>query len=40
MMTTADMAFKMDPEFRKISEHFRDNPEEFADAMARAWFKL
>ena len=40
MMTTADMAFKMDPEFRKISEHFRDHPEEFADAMARAWFKL
>ena len=40
MMTTADMAFKVDPEFRKISEHFRDHPDEFADAMARAWFKL
>jgi catalase-peroxidase len=40
MMTTADMAFKVDPEFRKISQHFRDNPDEFADAMARAWFKL
>jgi catalase-peroxidase len=40
MMTTADMAFKVDPDFRKISEHFRDNPDEFADAMARAWFKL
>ena len=40
MMTTADMAFKMDPEFRKISEHFRDHPDEFADAVARAWFKL
>ncbi|HEX8841447.1 MAG TPA: catalase/peroxidase HPI [Sphingomicrobium sp.] len=40
MMTTADMAFKADPEFRKISERFRDNPQEFADAFARAWFKL
>jgi len=40
MMTTADMAFREDPEFRKISEHFRDNPDAFADAMARAWFKL
>jgi catalase-peroxidase len=40
MMTTADMAFKMDPEFRKVSEHFRDNPDAFADAFARAWFKL
>ena len=40
MMTTADMAFREDPEFRKISEHFRDNPEAYADAMARAWFKL
>jgi catalase-peroxidase len=40
MMTTADMAFREDPEFRKISEHFRDNPDAFADAVARAWFKL
>ena len=40
MMTTADMAFKLDPEYAKISEHFRDNPDEFADAYARAWFKL
>jgi catalase-peroxidase len=40
MMTTADMAMKMDPAYRKISEHFRDNPHEFADAFARAWFKL
>ena len=40
MMTTADMAFKIDPEFRKISEHFRDNPDRFADVFARAWFKL
>jgi catalase-peroxidase len=40
MMTTADMAMKVDPEYRKISEHFLANPEEFADAFARAWFKL
>jgi catalase-peroxidase len=40
MMTTADMAFREDPEFRKISEHFRDDPDAFGDAMARAWFKL
>jgi catalase-peroxidase len=40
MMTTADMSLKMDPVYRPIAEHFRDNPEEFADAFARAWFKL
>ena len=40
MMTTADMAMKMDPEYRKISERFRDHPDQFADAFARAWFKL
>jgi catalase-peroxidase len=40
MMTTADMAFKMDPEYRKISERFREHPDQFADAFARAWFKL
>ena len=40
MMTTADMAMKVDPEYRKISERFRDNPDQFADAFARAWFKL
>ena len=40
MMTTADMAMKLDPEYRKISEHFHANPAEFADAFARAWFKL
>ncbi|HET9459041.1 MAG TPA: catalase/peroxidase HPI [Sphingomicrobium sp.] len=40
MMTTADMAFKMDPEFRKVSERFRDDPDYFADVFARAWFKL
>jgi catalase-peroxidase len=40
MMTTADMAMKVDPEYLKISERFRDNPQQFADAFARAWFKL
>ncbi|MBY6204835.1 catalase/peroxidase HPI [Halomonas denitrificans] len=40
MMTTADMAMKEDPEYRKISKHFHENPDEFADAFARAWFKL
>jgi len=40
MMSTADMAMKVDPDYRKISERFRDNPDEFADAFARAWFKL
>ena len=40
MMTTADLAFKMDPEYRKISERFYANPDQFADAFARAWFKL
>ena len=40
MMTTADMALKMDPEFRKISEKFRSDHEAFKDAFARAWFKL
>ncbi|GHB43832.1 catalase/peroxidase HPI [Mongoliitalea lutea] len=40
MMTTADMAMREDPAYRKISEHFHKNPEEFADAFTRAWFKL
>ena len=40
MMTTADMALKVDPKYREISERFRANPEQFADAFARAWFKL
>ncbi len=40
MMTTADMALKMDPEFRAISEKFRTDHEAFKDAFARAWFKL
>ena len=40
MMTTADMAMREDPEYRKISERFHKNPDEFQDAFARAWFKL
>ncbi|MFN3388183.1 MAG: catalase/peroxidase HPI [Allosphingosinicella sp.] len=40
MMTTADMALREHPELRKHSEYFRDNPQAFADAFARAWFKL
>ena len=40
MMTTADMAMRMDPAYEKISRHFRANPDAFADAFARAWFKL
>ncbi|QKS01125.1 catalase/peroxidase HPI [Sphingomonas sp. CL5.1] len=40
MMTTADMALKMDPELRVISEKFRNDHEAFRDAFARAWFKL
>ncbi len=40
MMTTADMSMRMDPAFEKISRRFHQNPAEFADAFARAWFKL
>ena len=40
MMTTADMAMKVDPDYRKISERFQKNPDDFADVFARAWFKL
>ncbi len=40
MMSTADMALKMDPDYKKISLRFRENPEEFEDAFARAWYKL
>jgi catalase-peroxidase len=40
MMTTADMAMKMDPAYRQISERFRTDHEAFKDAFARAWFKL
>jgi catalase-peroxidase len=40
MMTTADMALREDPIYEKISRRFQQNPKEFADAFARAWFKL
>ena len=40
MMTTADMAMRMDPIYESISRRFHENPDEFADAFARAWFKL
>ncbi len=40
MMTTADMALKMDPIYAPISKRFHENPDEFADAFARAWYKL
>jgi catalase-peroxidase len=40
MMTDADMAMKMDPEYRKISERFYKDPEYFSEVFARAWFKL
>ena len=40
MMTTADMALRMDPAYAAISKRFHANPEQFADAFARAWYKL
>jgi catalase-peroxidase len=40
MMATSDLSLLVDPEYRRISERFRDNPEEFAEAYRRAWFKL
>ena len=40
IMTDADMAMKVDPEYRKISDHFFKNPEYFSEVFARAWFKL
>ena len=40
MMTTADMAVKFDPEYRKVMDRFRADPAYFGDAFARAWFKL
>jgi catalase-peroxidase len=40
MMLTTDLALKMDPAYRKIVERFRRNPDAYADALARAWFKL
>lgn len=40
MMLTTDLALKVDPEYEKITRHFWENPKEFEDAFARAWFKL
>ncbi len=40
MMTTADLSLKFDPIYEKIARRYLENPEEFADAFARAWFKL
>ena len=40
IMTTADLALRMDPIYRPIAKRFQENPEEFAEAFARAWFKL
>jgi catalase-peroxidase len=40
MMTTADMALKMDPIYEPIARNFLENPDEFADAFARAWYKM
>ena len=40
MMLTTDLSLKVDPEYEKISRHFLDNPKEFEDAFAKAWFKL
>ncbi len=40
MMTTADLSLKFDPVYEPIARHYLENPEEFADAFARAWFKL
>ncbi|KQC30835.1 catalase/peroxidase HPI [Flagellimonas eckloniae] len=39
-MLTTDLSLRMDPAYEKISRHFLENPEEFADAYSRAWFKL
>ncbi len=39
-MLTTDLSLRMDPAYEKISRHFYENPDEFADAFARAWFKL
>ncbi len=40
MMLTTDLSLKADPDYAKISKHFHENPEDFADAFARAWYKL
>lgn len=39
-MLTTDLSLRMDPEYEKISRHFHENPDEFADAFAKAWYKL
>ncbi len=39
-MLTTDLSLRMDPAYEKISRRFMENPDEFADAFARAWFKL
>lgn len=39
-MLTTDLALRMDPEYEKISRNFYENPDEFADAFAKAWYKL
>ena len=40
MMLTTDLSLRMDPQYEPISRNFHENPDEFADAFARAWFKL
>ena len=40
IMSTADLAMRMDPAYEKIARHFHENPQEFADVFARAWYKL
>jgi catalase-peroxidase len=40
ILTRADMAMREDPSYKEISKHFHENPDEFADAFAKAWFKL
>ena len=40
MMTTADLALRMDPVYAKIAKRFLENPQELADAFAKAWYKL
>ena len=40
MMSTADLALRMDPAYEKISRHFYQNPQEFAEVFAKAWYKL
>ena len=40
IMFTTDLALKVDPSYAEISKHFHQNPQEFADAFAKAWFKL